>query len=260
MTTVRRVPAVAACIKRVARRQGSGGVPWALRRRLQRPGGGIAVRGSRNAWPKLAAAGLALALTGAATAQEGDSPEAPLPSPIVERQEVRFVALDLIVEKKVKGRRVRVPDLTLDRLRVFVGEGEVSLDVFENRCPEQGPAAAVERAAPSSADVGDDPSGPAAESLPVRRYVLYLDLMHLKQEGFAAAFKAARDWATRLQPDDEVMIVTGARGRGLVRPQLPAAEAGVGDRAAAGRGLKKGKGEHSSWATPFSTAPSARRS
>jgi len=203
----------------------------------------------RRRWIAWSASGLlaavaVAALAGRAAAQEDGSEATPLRSPFIEREEVRFVALDLIAEKKIKGRWRRVPGLTAERVRVFVGDEEMSLDVFENRCPAQAPPAPAGNAGPATttpAPAGGEAA--EAETFPTRRFVLYFDLIHLKQEGFGAAFDAAREWAaTAFQPDDEVMIVTGAVGLRIIRPLLPASESLDEDLSAAKEAFRRTAG------------------
>jgi len=149
--------------------------------------------------------------------------EVPIPSSLLQRESVRFVALDLVAERKIDGRWQWVPGLTRDRVQVEVKNKPVEIEVFESHCPAEGemppdvPSPTTAQAAPPvGADNGD--AGP-------RRFILYFDLQHLTIGGNQAAFAAARQWAQQeFRPSDEVMIVTGSLGLRVVRVMRPASQ------------------------------------
>src|SRR6058998_3856312 len=61
----------------------------------------------------------------------------PPPAPFIEREEVRLVTLDVVVEEKTDsnaGWQV-CRDLRKDQIEVLVGGAPVELDVFEAWCP-----------------------------------------------------------------------------------------------------------------------------
>jgi len=79
---------------------------------------------------------------GAAQSSPSDKPEGkqksqPDPAAFIQREEVRFVTLDLVVEERGgaggKGWHL-ARQLTKDQVRVFVGGHEMALDLFENWC------------------------------------------------------------------------------------------------------------------------------
>ena len=152
-----------------------------------------------------------------ATAQQSD--QEPLPSPLVQRERVRFVVLDLIVEEKV-GRRWRwARDLRREQVTVLLGGSRVELDGFENDCRRVEPGRS-EPMVTARRDVG---ALPVASIPSPTRYILYFDLEHLKLGGNRLALKGSLAWAERVvSPSDEVMIVTGGSSLRIARPMLPA--------------------------------------
>jgi VWFA-related protein len=195
-------------------------------RRLPLP----ALRGATLVLVGLLAPGASNLAAGAAAEQPQEPP--PIPSPLIERVEVRFVTFDLIVEKR--GRRVR--DLRKDEVRVKVGGDPVEVEQFENTCipGEAGGTPPTTRAASS----GANPSGGSAAGTAVvangvatgataqsTHYILYFELNHMTVEGRGLAYSAAKRWAaSQARPDDEVMILTGGNGLQLVRSFLPASQ------------------------------------
>jgi VWFA-related protein len=160
----------------------------------------------------------------AATATE--TPDAPLPVPFVEREEVRFVILDIVAEER-KRRWEPLRDLTAAGIEVRVDGRLMAIDQFENRCHSAPPPETGAAAGAAAGDVGS--AGEAGG-----RYVFYFDLEHLEPAGRDSAFKAAIAWAARrVSPADEVMILTGGRGLRIVRGFLPAADGLLEDLEAA---------------------------
>ncbi len=157
-------------------------------------------------------------------------PEEPKQGPFIQREEVRFVTLDLVVEDKRSGHWRRTTDLRQEQLKVLVGGKEIQLDSFEGYCqPALGIAQAGESARPADAQATDA----AAQEAPpetgadteVHRYILYFDLENLTLGGRNNAFRAAAEWAEKsVQPQDEVMIITGGLSLRVVRPLLPASQ------------------------------------
>jgi len=191
---------------------------------------------------------------------DGKQKSQPDPSGFIQREEVRFVTLDLVVEERGgsggKGWHL-ARQLTNDQIRVFVGGREMALDLFENWCagappvsppgvlasvPSTGGASVVtERdgavidgsisgSSPpvSSTAAGSPPqdtNGAAVPSaMPSQKYILYFDLKHLTLGGRNRAFRSAMDWAGKTaKPGDEVMIITGGLSLRIVRPLVPVA-------------------------------------
>lgn len=179
----------------------------------------------------VAATGLAVQLV---PAQESRTQDAPLSSPLLERAEVRFVTLDVIVEER--GKRGWRPDRDLrkNQMVVAVGGRHMELEVFENWCRPEPAAPASETSTPDAsspplnvADVRPEPASgggpiPPTETTPLR-YILYFDLTHLKVESFHLSLKAAKRWIQEtILPGDEVMIVAGGTMLRIVRPLAPA--------------------------------------
>jgi VWFA-related protein len=142
--------------------------------------------------------------------------------PFVERETVRFVFLDIVVEERAtdhawSGWRL-ARDLTKNQVTVIAGGREMTLDLFENRCL---PVEVIEAArTPEPRGVEDAPAG--EQSASTERYILYFDLELLDLSGRHAAFQAARNWATEnADRPIEVMIVTGARALRIIRPLSP---------------------------------------
>jgi len=99
------------------------------------------------------ACALAVALAAAAavsggihpvSAQEGSrarrsgKAQAPLPSPFIEREEVRFVTLDLVVEERAPGGWRPAADLRQEQVHVRLGGQEVEMETFETWCRPAG--------------------------------------------------------------------------------------------------------------------------
>ncbi len=180
----------------------------------------------------------ALMATGAAqqTSQE------PLLSPLVQREEVRFIILNLVVEEKV-GRKWRLArDLHQEQVTVLLGGSPVEIDSFENDCRWAEPAGG-EPPATARRDAEDREGSPVANAQSPRspnRYILYFDLEHLRLEGLRLAFMGALEWAEQVvSPIDEVMIVIGGSSLRIARPMLPASRNLAQDLQAA---LKDGRG------------------
>jgi len=167
--------------------------------------------------------------------------EEPVPVPFIEREEVRFVTLDIVAEEKARGWRP-LRGLTVARIEVRVGGRLMPIDQFEDHCsagPELEPPVAPDATSVSPTPGDATSSFPGSPALPdsdvnierppaaagPHRYILYFDLEHLELAGRDAAFKAALSWADgRIEPVDEVMILTGGRGIRIVRTFLPAAD------------------------------------
>jgi len=160
------------------------------------------------------------------------------PSAFIQREEVRFVTLDMVVEERggsgEKGWHL-ARKLTKDQVRVFVGGHEMALDLFENWCsgapPLQTPGTIASAGGspvttgPSKPAIAESGNGAAATSaLSSQKYILYFDLRHLTLGGRNRAFRSAMDWAGKTaKPGDEVMIITGGLSLRIVRPLLPVA-------------------------------------
>jgi VWFA-related protein len=156
--------------------------------------------------------------------------EKPAPSPLVEREEVRFVALDLVVERHGppggSGWHL-APGLTQDQVHLLVGGQEISLDLFEDECPGSPPrqSTGVQAGATPGRGSVPVPEGAPPRALPDRKFVLYFDLEHLTLASRKLSFRAAIDWAAKeVKPTDEVMIVTGGLSLRIVRPLLAAGQ------------------------------------
>jgi VWFA-related protein len=154
------------------------------------------------------------------------SPEEPQQGSLIQREEVRFVTLDIVVEDKRSGKWRRTSDLRQEQIKVVVGGKEVPLDTFEPACgPAPGPVAAGEPAisTASEAPQGEAQEEPEPAAADVHRYILYFDLENLTMAGRVNAFRAAEEWAGKsVLPEDEVMIVTGGLSLRVVRPLRPA--------------------------------------
>jgi VWFA-related protein len=166
----------------------------------------------------------------------------PAPTPFIQREEVRFVTLDLVVEQRGgpggKGWHF-ARDLTKQQVHVFVGSQEMALDLFENWCGAVGPGRSPEAVITASSEARK-PSPPPEESAAVQsgagpveeqnstspeahKYILYFDLQQLTTGGRERAFQAAKQWAQQISSfSDEVMILTGGLSLRVVRPMLPA--------------------------------------
>lgn len=187
------------------------------------------------------------ALPDAAQSAPAPAPQEPAPAPFIEREEVRFVTLDILAEGQAGGWRP-LRDLTIGEIEIRVGGRLMPVDLFENHCR-------FEAAVPSpSADHSTDfppadlapPDITAGGELPGgrgdSRYILYFDMEHLELAGRDAAFKAAVRWAgRRVHPDDEVMIITAGRGLRILRTFLPAADHFLEDLEAARGDFREGE-------------------
>lgn len=174
---------------------------------------------------------LTVLLTGTPASPAPARQEEQAPEPFIEREEVRFVTLDIVAEEKDRGWRP-LRDLAIEQIEVRVGGRLMSVDQFEDHCrsvPAVGAMPGSDAPGPppepsgesSPADPGIDTVGPTT-SVRGDRYILYFDMEHLSLAGRDAAFKAARSWATdRLAASDEVMIITAGRGLRIVRDFLP---------------------------------------
>ncbi|HET6278842.1 MAG TPA: hypothetical protein VFG08_08670 [Candidatus Polarisedimenticolia bacterium] len=170
------------------------------------------------------------ALPAAAPQEPFPAQQEPAPVPFIEREEVRFVTLDIVAEEQAGGWRP-LRHLTIGEIEIRVGGRLMPIDLFEDHCrsPRAGlsPPADESQALPPPDPVR---AGAAAQSgLPGERtgvrYILYFDMEHLDLAGRDAAFKAAVRWAGRhFEPDDEVMIITAGRALRIIRTFLPAAD------------------------------------
>ncbi len=86
----------------------------------------------RHRTPVLLTAFLLTTVPGSRTAPAGEQEE-PLPAPFIEREEVRFITLDIIAEERAGGWRP-LRDLTVRQIEVRVGHRVMPVDLFENRC------------------------------------------------------------------------------------------------------------------------------
>jgi len=168
-------------------------------------------------WP--AAVLLTLAVLPAAARNE---PQTPLPSPILQREEVRFVTLDVTIEEKHQGAWRRTPGISQEQMTVRLAGAEVELELFENHCTGTAPGTAT---APATTGAEATSTGEAAPDSEPVRYVVYLDLTRLSLEGLQTSFKSLLHWADNtVRPEDEVMIVVAHWGLRIVRPFLPASQ------------------------------------
>lgn len=158
-----------------------------------------------------------LLLLGASPVQASDpamSPEDAVPAPFVERQQVRYVTLDLLIDQRRGMRRRPLEGVRAADLQVQVDGQVVELDQFEDHCGARSAPAAPGATSP---ETPSDQGGP-------RRFVLYIDLSWIDQGSLVLATDAARSWAGSLDPDARVMIVLASRRLRVVRPFLPASE------------------------------------
>src|SRR5437867_1889971 len=169
-------------------------------------GVGPAAPGDRPSW-FVAEAGATF--TDRDTRQDGTAP-----APYIEREEVHFVSLDVMIERRAGGAWNRARDITRDQIDLLIGGQPTALDSFENWCGS------------GSEEAGDlasrarSPTGPA--DVVSHSYILYFDLEQLKLATRHAALRAAQEWARNgVRPSDKVMIVTGGHTLRIVRPMLP---------------------------------------
>jgi VWFA-related protein len=152
----------------------------------------------------------------------GLSQEEPIPVPFIERETVRFVFLDIVVEEKATdgawaGWRL-ARDLKKEQVAVLAGGREMILDLFEDRCR---PLEVIEESRPQESSVAEVAPPEDLSSSP-DRYILYFDLELLDLSGRHAAFQAARNWAAENTGRSiEVMVVAGASGLRIIRPLSP---------------------------------------
>ncbi len=165
---------------------------------------------------------VALALLGPPVhARERDESAQLPPSPFVQREEVRFVTLDLTGEEKRRGGWRPLRDLRREQVTVLVGNRAVELELFENHCAEGDE--------PGAGGQTVDASPPTMEASPEFepeevRFIIYLDMSRLTLEGWRLSLKALRKWAdTSVRLEDPVMIaVAKIGGLRVIRPFLPA--------------------------------------
>ncbi len=172
----------------------------------------------------------AILLASFASPPASPNPEEPKQGPFIQREEVRFVTLDLVVEDKRSGHWRRTTDLRQEQLKVLVGGKEIQLDSFEEHCQT---GTSIAEAGESARPPDTQATDAAAQEAPpetgadteVHRYILYFDLENLTLGGRNSAFRAAAEWAEKtVQPQDEVMIITGGLSLRVVRPILPASQ------------------------------------
>jgi VWFA-related protein len=151
--------------------------------------------------------------------------EVPIPSSLIQKESVRFVALDLVAERKLDGRWQWAAGITRDRVKLEVGNRELEIDVFESHCPAEGAPAPEVPAVEGDALEGTAAGRSPADAAGARNYVLYFDLQHLSMAANQTAFAAARQWAQQdFHPDDQVMIITSGLGLRVVRFLTPASD------------------------------------
>ena len=156
-------------------------------------------------------------------------PEEPSQGPLIQREEVRFVTLDIVVEDRRDGHWKPTTDLQQEQMKVLVGGKEIQLDSFETFCPAT-PGAGGEGQAVRPPGSNEETRNTAPEAgLPtgtgseIHRYILYFDLENLTAAGRVNAFRAAIEWAGKsVKPEDEVMVVTGGLSLRVDRPLTPA--------------------------------------
>jgi len=172
------------------------------------------------------------AKAGATAGNRDTGQEGAVPAPLVEREEVHFVSLDVVIERRAGGAWGRARDIIRDQIILRIGGRITELDAFENWCGsgseearglDTGPAPAPVSGAPESsrAAAGGQASAGPADAAP-HSYILYFDLGHLTLASRHAALGAAKDWAQHeAGPLDKVMIVTGGQTLRIIRPLLP---------------------------------------
>jgi len=159
--------------------------------------------------------------------------ETPFRTPLVQREEVRFITFDLAVEERSPGGWRRARGLGKDQITLLVGGRKTPLDLFESHCGEASDGSSQTASTPASAappgaasppgNANDSttpaPSGPAPD---VVRYILYFAETHLSFANRRNAYRAAIEWVkATARPTDEAMIVIGGRSLRIVRPMLP---------------------------------------
>ena len=175
----------------------------------------------------------AILLASFASPPASPNPEEPQQGTLIQREEVRFVSLDIVVEdKRGRGWR-RTTDLRQEQLKVLVGGKEILLDSFERICPSALGSVAQAETPPAPGEDGSEvatkdesAAAPPQEGVPeIARYILYFDLENLTAAGRVSSFRGALEWAEKsAKPTDEVMIITGGLSLRVVRPLVPAGE------------------------------------
>jgi VWFA-related protein len=174
------------------------------------------------------AGALVLAAIGAAAVSQQD---VPLDSPLIERERVLYISLDVVIHEQRRGRWVPAHGIRAEDLKVLVSGHAVELDAFEDWCPAATGETPEQETARSAEALAGEPDAPPVS------YILYFDLGHLNVAGYNMALDAAEDWAHRVpRPEDRVMIITSGLGMRIVRPLVPAGDTLERDLTAAMRG------------------------
>src|SRR6185436_19415688 len=95
----------------------------------------------------------------------------PAPTPFIQREEVRFVTLDLVVEQRggPGGRAWHFArDLTKEQVHVYVGSQEMTLDLFEKSCGAGPPGRSPDAVITASSEAGTPSPAPPEESATVQ--------------------------------------------------------------------------------------------
>lgn len=180
------------------------------RRGISAKGGTATIRSTAGALALLLATG------GAAVSQQ----DVPLDSPLIERERVLYVSLDLVIHEQRRRGWFPARGIRAEDLKVLVSGHAVELDAFEDWCP----AATGETPEPDAAVRSVEAPAGGTDAPPVS-YILYFDLGHLNVAGYNLALDAAEDWAHRIpRPEDRVMIITSGLGMRIVRPLVPAGD------------------------------------
>ena len=96
------------------------------------------VKRYKRCLPAVVAVATGLLLQASAARDSGRKPQqSPLPVPLLERDEVRFVTLDVAVEEKARKGWRPARDLLPDQIAVSLGGRRMDLEVFENWCRQQ---------------------------------------------------------------------------------------------------------------------------
>jgi hypothetical protein len=178
-------------------------------------------------FPNRALLSLVIALAALAAPVAARSDDRPFSTPIIQREEVRFITFDLDVEERVSGGWRPARGLVKDQLTLLVGGKRTPLDSFESRCapPEAASTAGSPRDTTEAARSTEGPGVESAAAPEVVRYILYFDQTHLTFADLRASFKTALNWAaTTARPADEAMIVLGGAGLRIARPMLPVSD------------------------------------